>query len=427
MLNSNVDSVFLKYNLAKEKLATKFNSIYEGYVKMEIDSPIEHLKYRIKKIDSIEEKLKNDAIMRGEYFDDSMFLTKMDDLNDIVGVRIVCSFLDDMQKIIKIIEQDEELNIINIKDFVTNPKESGYRSYHLIVSVPVSIAGNQIIVKAEIQIRTIVMDMWASLEHKIWYKKDVVLSNEVSSLIASTADICSSMDLNLNNFFRNKNSNQRINSNINKLPKGRDYAISILKYEAALKSLEDKVNLLYKEYDLSGEVNPIEHIKSRIKPFDKIVSKLENKNNIYSVDNMESYVNDVAGLRIVCSFSSDLPTILDMFRNDHDLEIIEEQDFIKNPKESGYRGYHLLILVPICLKDGKHYRKVEVQIRTIAMEAWACVEHKLCYQKEVSDEVRDKLISYANQFREIDDSMDNIIRQVRELPKNNVKRLERKR
>lgn len=416
MLDNSVDKIFLKYKLALDKLKTKFNSIYEGYVGSGVDSPIEHLKYRIKKLDSIEEKLRNDAYQNGEDFDDNLFLDKIDTLNDIVGVRVVCLFLDDMKKIIDIIEEDTEIEILNRKDFVTNPKDSGYRSYHMIVRVPVVIADKKVMVKAEIQIRTIVMDMWASLEHKIWYKKGIVLPEEVKQSIADTAIVCANVDKNLNNLIQ-KAKDQYLKPNMvsNELPKGRDYAISNLKYEMALGILEGKINALYEEYERLGEVNPIEHVKSRMKPFDKIVSKLGKQNRVYTVSNMESLVHDVAGLRIVCSFSSDLPKIIQMLRADTDLRILEEQDFVTNPKASGYRGYHMLVLVPVRLRSGVSYRKVEVQIRTISMEVWASVEHKLCYQKEAGPEVKDELNRYADIFRVIDENMDKTIWQSRKL------------
>lgn len=399
---SSSEKIFLKYKIALDKLKMKFNSLYLEYATLGENNPIEHLKYRIKKIDSIEEKLNKTGYELTE--------ENIDKLNDIVGVRIVCSFLSDMEEIIDFINSDPEINVLNVKDYIKRPKSSGYMSYHMIVEIPVMISNQVTTVKAEIQVRTIAMDMWASLEHKIWYKKGIQLPKEIMDEIDTTNEICNRMDIVLDDLIRNVNhNNQKDNMLSTKEMKGTTYDITMLKYEAALKIMEGKINNIYEEYERIGSINPIEHIISRIKSKDRILAKLKSNEHDFSVENMQNYINDIAGIRIVCSFQSDLKEIIEIIKSDSSLQIIKEKDYINYPKASGYMGYHLLVLVPIHLKNGTTYVKVEIQLRTIAMEMWASVEHKLCYKKDVDPSVKDELKKLSTIILTIDNNMNKII------------------
>ena len=127
------------------------------------------------------------------------------------------------------------------------------------------------------------------------------------------------------------------------------------------------------------------------------------------------------GFRIVCSFKSDIPKIVDLLKRSSTLKVFYEKNYIKHPKPSGYRAYHLLIGVPVFLQGGTEYVKVEVQIRTIAMDMWASLEHKLCYHKNVSDEMRLELSRMSKTMKVIDEMMDQIIEKSRELIKEKSK------
>lgn len=408
-MNQDIKKTFLKYELVLEKLKTKFNSLYLQYQTLGENNPIEHLKYRIKKIDSIEEKLKKSG-----YEFTSENITR---LNDIVGVRIICSFLNDMNEIIEFIKNDPELEIVTIKDYISYPKESGYSSYHMIVKVPIVIGNEVVYVKAEIQVRTITMDMWASLEHKIWYKKGIQLPIQIMREIDNANQVCKEMDICLNKLIMDKKKQLHFNK-VKSLPlslKGREFDLSMLKYARALATLEDKINTIYEEYEKDGAINPIEHVKGRLKSSDRIYTKLKKNVSVISLENMDKYVNDIAGIRVVCSFRSDLYEILNLLKNNLGLEIIKEKDFISAPKKSGYMGYHLLVKVPVYLKSGVQMVKVEIQVRTIAMEVWASVEHKLCYQKEVDSSIREELKNFSSVIRVIDENMEKIIQESRLL------------
>ncbi|HBA63812.1 MAG TPA: GTP pyrophosphokinase, partial [Lachnospiraceae bacterium] len=128
--------------------------------------------------------------------------------------------------------------------------------------------------------------------------------------------------------------------------------------------------------------NPIEHIKTRIKTPESIVKKLKRNGHDTSIESMIKYVNDIAGVRLICSFTSDIYRLAEMIGNQSDLKVLSIKDYIRNPKESGYKSYHMLVSVPIFLSDSVVDTKVEIQIRTIAMDFWASLEHKIYYKFE---------------------------------------------
>lgn len=165
-------------------------------------------------------------------------------------------------------------------------------------------------------------------------------------------------------------------------------------YNAALKEVGTKLEILNDEFQHVHSYNPIEHIKTRIKTPESIVKKLKRNGHETSIENMVRYVNDIAGVRLICSFTSDIYRLAEMIGKQSDLKVLSIKDYIKNPKESGYKSYHMLVSVPIFLSDSVVDTKVEIQIRTIAMDFWASLEHKMHYKFEgqapeyISDELR---------------------------------------
>lgn len=153
-------------------------------------------------------------------------------------------------------------------------------------------------------------------------------------------------------------------------------------YNAALKEVETKLEILNEEFKHVHRYNPIEYIKTRIKSPESIVKKLKRNGHETSIENMVRYVNDIAGVRLICSFTSDIYRLAEMIGNQSDLKVLSIKDYIKNPKNSGYKSYHMLVSVPIFLSDSVVDTKVEIQIRTIAMDFWASLEHKIYYKFE---------------------------------------------
>lgn len=153
-------------------------------------------------------------------------------------------------------------------------------------------------------------------------------------------------------------------------------------YNAALKEIGTKLEILNDEFQHVHKYNPIEHIKKRVKSPESIVKKLRHYGYETSIENMVKYVNDIAGVRLICSFSSDIYRLAGMIGNQSDIKVLSIKDYIKNPKPSGYKSYHMLVSVPIFLTDSVVDTKVEIQIRTIAMDFWASLEHKIYYKFE---------------------------------------------
>lgn len=153
-------------------------------------------------------------------------------------------------------------------------------------------------------------------------------------------------------------------------------------YNAALKEIGTKIDILNDEFQHRHRYNPIEHVKSRLKKPESIVKKLKDHGYDTTIENMVRYVNDIAGIRITCSFTSDIYRIAEMLASQSDLKVISVKDYIQNPKESGYRSYHMIVTVPIFLSDSVIDTKVEIQIRTVAQDFWATLEHKINYKFE---------------------------------------------
>ena len=183
-------------------------------------------------------------------------------------------------------------------------------------------------------------------------------------------------------------------------------------YHAALKQVATKIDILNDEFQYIQHYNPIEHVKSRIKTPESIVKKLKKDGYESNIPNMIRYVNDIAGIRIICSFTSDIYLIADFIRKQNDLRIENIKDYMKQPKESGYQSYHLLVSVPVYLYDKTLYVPVEVQIRTIAQDFWASLEHKMRYKKNIAPEqvkfLQEELSDCAIQSAALDERMQNI-------------------
>lgn len=178
-------------------------------------------------------------------------------------------------------------------------------------------------------------------------------------------------------------------------------------YTSALKEVGTKLEILNDEFQHVHQYNPIEHIKTRVKTPESIVKKLRKYGYEISIENMVKYVNDIAGVRLICSFTSDIYQLAEMIGNQSDLKVLSIKDYIKNPKESGYKSYHMLVSVPIYLSDSVVDTKVEIQIRTIAMDFWASLEHKIYYKFEgnAPEYISRELKECAKMVSELDDKM----------------------
>ena len=194
----------------------------------------------------------------------------------------------------------------------------------------------------------------------------------------------------------------------------------ILVYNAALKEIGTKLEILNEEFKHVHRYNPIEHIKSRIKTSESIVKKLKRYGYESTIENMVQYVNDIAGIRVICSFTSDIYRIAEMISNQNDIKILSIKDYIKNPKESGYKSYHMLVSIPIFLSDRKVDTKVEIQIRTVAMDFWASLEHKIRYkfEGEAPQHIKEELVECARMVSDLDARMLSLNDEIQSLIQN---------
>lgn len=215
-----------------------------------------------------------------------------------------------------------------------------------------------------------------------------------------------------NKKIKNKNEKPLQLNNIIKIsnpinPQDEQYRKVILIYELALKSLETKLHIIEAEFKNFLPHNPIDHIATRIKSPESIMNKMKKKSCQMTYQDMMEHINDIAGMRIVCSFENDIDTIVEILESFSDIKILKRKNYIENVKESGYRSYHLIVNVPINFLQEIIYVKVEIQVRSIGMHFWASLEHQLKYKTKnnLSPSNSRELIKYAKTIAKIDQSM----------------------
>ncbi|WP_423231130.1 GTP pyrophosphokinase [Clostridium cavendishii] len=188
-------------------------------------------------------------------------------------------------------------------------------------------------------------------------------------------------------------------------------------YRSAIKEITTKLEVLDGEFKVKRKRNPIEYIKSRVKSLKSIIGKLERLDLEVSCESARSNLNDIAGVRVVCSFLSDIYEIAEMLKSQDDITVIAEKDYIKHPKPNGYRSLHLVLEIPVFFSEHVEYVPVEVQIRTIAMDFWASLEHKLYYKtfEDVPISITSDLKECADVIASTDRKMQEIQRKVEKL------------
>lgn len=189
-------------------------------------------------------------------------------------------------------------------------------------------------------------------------------------------------------------------------------------YQCALMEVETKFRVLNEQFSLNHERNPIDSIKTRIKSPESIKEKIGRKNLEPSIKSIEDEINDIAGIRVICSFIDDIYMLADCLLEQDDITLIERKDYIKNPKENGYRSLHLVVQVPIFLKNEKKHMKVEVQLRTIAMDFWANLEHKLRYKKNLPDNILEMTAKELSECAQTSANLDLKMQNVRNIIEN---------
>ena len=181
-------------------------------------------------------------------------------------------------------------------------------------------------------------------------------------------------------------------------------------YRWAMMEIDTKFKVLDEEFSLEHDRNPISSIKTRLKSLRSLKGKLERKNLSFTIDDIENNINDVAGIRVICPFPEDVYTLANALLKQDDIETVKIKDYIKNPKENGYRSLHIIVAIPIFLAKEKRIMHVEIQLRTIAMDFWASLEHQLRYKKdaEFTEEMANELYECAKISADLDLRMESI-------------------
>lgn len=185
-------------------------------------------------------------------------------------------------------------------------------------------------------------------------------------------------------------------------------------YQAAIKEISTKLEILDDEFQVNHDYNPIHHMESRVKSVKSILEKIMRR-GLEGEEKAFMKISDIAGIRVICKYTEDIYRIRNMLLSQDDIEFLNEMDYIKNPKESGYRSLHIIVTVPVFLSDRVEHVPVEIQIRTIVMDTWASLEHELKYKrngKPISEEASEKLRECAEQMQSIDKMMSDIHREL---------------
>ena len=188
------------------------------------------------------------------------------------------------------------------------------------------------------------------------------------------------------------------------------------RYSAAMREVQTKLEILDDEFQMRHKRNPIHHMQYRLKTIQSMMDKLQRKNYTVSMESAVENLRDIAGIRVICSYVKDVYTVAELLTSQDDVKLLETRDYIQHPKENGYRSLHLIIEIPVFLHDGRIGVPVEVQLRTIAMDFWASLEHKLRYKKDISAEhaqdIASQLVACADAVADSDRQMLAIRRQI---------------
>ena len=214
---------------------------------------------------------------------------------------------------------------------------------------------------------------------------------------------------------KNTNTTELLNQANEIFDHTRPFAELMMRYKCAMLEVKTKLDVLNTQLSLENDRNPFESIECRLKSVPSIIEKLNRKGLELSAESIEKNLNDVAGIRVICSFPEDIYILAEELCSQDDIRLIARKDYIKNPKPNGYRSLHLIVEIPIFLMPEKKFMRVEVQFRTIAMDFWASLEHKLKYKKDIKqnvEEISEELRECAEEISRLDMKMQSIHRKI---------------
>lgn len=416
---------------------------------------IQKISERIKDIKSILGKLKKKGI--------NFTLEEVDkNIHDVIGMRIVCLTMEDVKKVVELLI--ESLNktpgfeIIDMKDYINSPKKSGYRAFHIQLKFKILYCGEEYTLNAEIQVKTVIMNAWAELEHRLRYKfysldnlpDDLKAEFEILKsqfdLLAHYGEVTETMIAKF--IYDVEKLKSKKKTKVDKFDISKELSNDWKEREKVYQKTEDVIKAqLHLIYENNKEImndegySWIQKFVYRIKPLSSSLEKLDKKDLDFNIENIESYIHDLLGFRIVCLTQNDLYSCVDLLVNDLEknpaCELIKVKDFIKNPKESGYRGVNLQFKYKILYNGIQYEIPVEIQFRTLIMDSWADLEQNFKYKEEYSSrfdlpsdllERLNLIKSQLHQLSDISSMLDNMasqfISKTKELPKqkNNIKK-----
>lgn len=188
-----------------------------------------------------------------------------------------------------------------------------------------------------------------------------------------------------------------------------EYLCFVQPYEDALKNILVRVDVLNQDYRRKYQNYPIHHIQHRTKQKESIEKKLQINGYEISTDSSRDYLTDIAGIRIICYFVRDIYAVVSLLKKQNDIVIIKESDYIREPKANGYRSYHIVFGVPVYHTDGMEYYPVEIQLRTMSMDLWASMEHRICYKGKKECEAEDAFKDYASDLKAMEEAMEEFL------------------
>lgn len=393
------------YESALSILDTHLQIRIDNYEKINDYKIVEHYVTRLKKSKSIFNKLKDKKC-------DFSVETIEEKVKDVVGIRIVCPFIDDVYKIKDLIKSSDFIEVYEEKDYIKNSKKTGYQSLHLLVKVPVRMGNKIKNVKAEIQVRTVAMDAWAAVEHRMKYKPtgNKKIDKEDMSKLIDCSTALRGLEQYMEQYF-DKENKQIENSDFiqNEEPINLDMSeLRVLDFEnrAALKVLKAHLKESVEYFELINGTKKVEHYNERVKTLDSALRKLKEKGFSLTTESLKENVRDYAGVRLVCPFIDDVYDIVGLIKSSDLIDVYEVKDYIKKPKESGYKGVHLLVKVPVPVNNEIKMVKSEIQVRTLSMDAWSAIEERVKYLAKNNNltpkQIR-QLKVCADAFQEIDE------------------------
>lgn len=201
-----------------------------------------------------------------------------------------------------------------------------------------------------------------------------------------------------------------------------DFRSMIMMYRCAIREVKTKLEVLDDEFSVKYSRNPISSIQSRIKSVESIYNKLKKLGYEFTVKNIQEQLNDVAGIRVICPFTSDIYSVAALLAEQDDITVLRIKDYIEHPKQNGYRSYHMILEIPVFFAEGKTPMRIEVQIRTIGMDFWASLEHQIRYKKDLESEdsyaqISQDLLNCAQTITNVDNQMQNIKDMIGEFKK----------